>query len=63
MLREALTIVRKHKASIVIAKLDRLSRDIAFISSLMRKRSVSDVLRRSSWLAGVIKWASEVTKI
>ena len=39
MLREALTIVRKHKASIVIAKLDRLSRDVALISNLTAQRT------------------------
>jgi DNA invertase Pin-like site-specific DNA recombinase len=33
MLRETLAIARKHKASIVVAKFDRLSRDVAFISN------------------------------
>jgi DNA invertase Pin-like site-specific DNA recombinase len=35
VLRKALSAARKHKASIVVAKLDRLSRDVAFISGLM----------------------------
>jgi DNA invertase Pin-like site-specific DNA recombinase len=35
VLREALAQARKAKASVVVAKLDRLSRDVAFISGLM----------------------------
>src|SRR5215813_10308215 len=35
VLREALAQARKAKASIVVAKLDRLSRDVHFISGLM----------------------------
>jgi DNA invertase Pin-like site-specific DNA recombinase len=35
VLRRALAQARRQKASIVVAKLDRLSRDVAFISSLM----------------------------
>jgi DNA invertase Pin-like site-specific DNA recombinase len=35
VLREALAQARKAKASIVVAKLDRLSRDVAFTSNLM----------------------------
>ena len=35
VLREALAQARKEKASIVVAKLDRLSRDVHFISGLM----------------------------
>lgn len=38
MLREALARARKAKAAIVVAKLDRLSRDVAFISGLMAQR-------------------------
>ena len=37
-LREALAEARKAKASIVVAKLDRLSRDVHFISGLMSQR-------------------------
>jgi DNA invertase Pin-like site-specific DNA recombinase len=37
-LREALVEARKAKASIVVAKLDRLSRDVHFISGLMAQR-------------------------
>lgn len=48
VLREALAQAKKAKASIVVAKLDRLSRDVAFISSLM-----ASVFRSSSpsWAA------------
>ena len=35
ILREALALARKHKAAVSVAKLDRLSRDVAFISGLM----------------------------
>jgi DNA invertase Pin-like site-specific DNA recombinase len=38
LLREALAVARKHKAAICVAKLDRLSRDVAFISGLMAQR-------------------------
>jgi DNA invertase Pin-like site-specific DNA recombinase len=38
VLREALALARKHKAAICVAKLDRLSRDVAFISGLMAQR-------------------------
>jgi DNA invertase Pin-like site-specific DNA recombinase len=34
-LQEALALCRKHKATLVIAKLDRLGRNMAFISALM----------------------------
>ena len=37
-LREALAQAKKAKASIVVAKLDRLSRDVAFISGLVAQR-------------------------
>jgi DNA invertase Pin-like site-specific DNA recombinase len=37
-LAEALNAARKMKCSICVAKLDRLSRDVAFISSLMAQR-------------------------
>jgi hypothetical protein len=35
MLREALALARKMKAAICVAKLDRLSRDVHFVSGLM----------------------------
>jgi DNA invertase Pin-like site-specific DNA recombinase len=38
MLREALGKARKAKAAVCVAKLDRLSRDVAFISGLMAQR-------------------------
>jgi DNA invertase Pin-like site-specific DNA recombinase len=38
LLREALAVARKHKAAVVVAKLDRLSRDVAFIANLMVQR-------------------------
>jgi DNA invertase Pin-like site-specific DNA recombinase len=38
MLREALTLAKKAKAAVCVAKLDRLSRDVAFISGLMAQR-------------------------
>ncbi|MCO4090737.1 MAG: recombinase family protein [Sphingorhabdus sp.] len=34
-LHAAITLCRKHKATLVIAKLDRLARNVAFVSSLM----------------------------
>lgn len=34
----ALKLARMHKAAVVVAKLDRLSRDVAFISGLMAQR-------------------------
>jgi DNA invertase Pin-like site-specific DNA recombinase len=37
-LKSALDLARKHKCSIIVAKLDRLSRDVHFISGLMTKR-------------------------
>lgn len=37
-LREALAMARKNKAAVVVAKLDRLSRDVAFIAGLMAQR-------------------------
>src|SRR5258708_2007073 len=36
VLAEALRLCRKHKATLVIAKLDRLARNVAFISNLMK---------------------------
>jgi len=36
VLREAVAYAKKHKATLVIAKLDRLSRDVHFISGLMK---------------------------
>jgi DNA invertase Pin-like site-specific DNA recombinase len=38
LLREALAVARKGKAAICVARLDRLSRDVAFISGLMAQR-------------------------
>jgi DNA invertase Pin-like site-specific DNA recombinase len=35
MLRKALELARKRRCSIAVAKLDRLSRDVAFIAGLM----------------------------
>ena len=36
--QEALAQARKVKAAVVVAKLDRLSRDVAFIANLMAQR-------------------------
>jgi DNA invertase Pin-like site-specific DNA recombinase len=38
MLRDALAAARKAKAAVVVAKLDRLSRDVSFIAGLMAQR-------------------------
>lgn len=38
VLREALSHARRAKAAVVVAKLDRLSRDVAFVSGLMAQR-------------------------
>jgi DNA invertase Pin-like site-specific DNA recombinase len=38
VLREALAQARKAKGAVVVAKLDRLSRDVAFVSGLMAQR-------------------------
>ena len=38
MLRDALALARKAKAAVVVAKLDRLSRDVSFIAGLMAQR-------------------------
>jgi DNA invertase Pin-like site-specific DNA recombinase len=38
ILRDALTLARKHKAAVCVAKLDRLSRDVHFISGLMAQK-------------------------
>jgi DNA invertase Pin-like site-specific DNA recombinase len=38
VLRDALALARKAKAAVCVAKLDRLSRDVAFISGLMAQR-------------------------
>jgi DNA invertase Pin-like site-specific DNA recombinase len=37
VLHKALALARKHKCAVVVSKLDRLSRDVAFISALMAK--------------------------
>jgi DNA invertase Pin-like site-specific DNA recombinase len=39
-LRQAIDQARKKKASVVVAKLDRLSRDVAFILGLMAKHAI-----------------------
>jgi DNA invertase Pin-like site-specific DNA recombinase len=36
-LEKALAVCKKHRARLVIAKLDRLSRDVAFIANLMKR--------------------------
>jgi DNA invertase Pin-like site-specific DNA recombinase len=38
VLREALALAKKAKVAVVVAKLDRLSRDVAFISGMMAHR-------------------------
>src|SRR5215469_1502435 len=38
VLRDALAAARKSKAAVCVAKLDRLSRDVAFISGLMAQK-------------------------
>jgi DNA invertase Pin-like site-specific DNA recombinase len=38
MLADALKVARKRKAPVIVAKLDRLSRDVHFISGLMAQR-------------------------
>ncbi len=38
VLSEALQVARKSKAPVIVAKLDRLSRDVAFIAGLMAQR-------------------------
>lgn len=38
---KALDLVRKHKAELLVAKLDRLSRKVSFISKLMEDKKVS----------------------
>jgi DNA invertase Pin-like site-specific DNA recombinase len=38
MLAAALALARKEKAAVVVAKLDRLSRDVAFVSTLMAQK-------------------------
>lgn len=38
MLKQALAAAKQHKAPVVVAKLDRLSRDVAFISGLMAQK-------------------------
>lgn len=37
-LKAALALAKRHKCAVVVAKLDRLSRDVAFIASLMAQR-------------------------
>jgi len=37
-LQAALAFARKHKATLIIAKLDRLARNVAFISELMEAK-------------------------
>ena len=38
VLREALSYAKKHRATVVIAKLDRLARNVAFVAQLMESR-------------------------
>jgi DNA invertase Pin-like site-specific DNA recombinase len=38
LLRDALALARKNKAAVCVAKLDRLSRDVAFVSTLMAQK-------------------------
>ena len=38
MLAEALQLAKRNKAAVCVAKLDRLSRDVAFVSGLMAQR-------------------------
>ncbi len=37
-LREAIAFAKKHKAKLIIAKLDRLARNVAFVSALMESK-------------------------
>jgi DNA invertase Pin-like site-specific DNA recombinase len=37
-LRKALAAARKHKATLIVAKLDRLARNVAFVSALMESK-------------------------
>src|SRR5262245_31154735 len=37
-LQKALALCRKHKATLVVAKLDRLSRNVAFMATLMESK-------------------------
>lgn len=37
-LQEALTLCRKHRATLLIAKLDRLSRNVAFVANLLESK-------------------------
>jgi len=38
VLREALAYARQHKATLIVAKLDRLARNVAFVSALMESK-------------------------
>jgi len=38
VLAEALQLAKRNKAAVCVAKLDRLSRDVAFVSGLMAQR-------------------------
>jgi DNA invertase Pin-like site-specific DNA recombinase len=40
-LAKALDLARTHRAEVLVSKLDRLSRDLAFIANLMKDKSVS----------------------
>lgn len=42
-LAEALDAARKYKCPVIVAKLDRLSRDVAFIAGLMAQRTPSSL--------------------
>ena len=38
VLREALAYAKQHKATLIVAKLDRLARNVAFVSALMESK-------------------------
>jgi DNA invertase Pin-like site-specific DNA recombinase len=44
VLAEALELCRKQKATLLVAKLDRLSRNVAFVAALLEDKSVSVVV-------------------
>jgi hypothetical protein len=55
-LREAPALAKRLRAAVCIAKLDRLSRDVAFLTGLMAQR-VRTKSRYRAWSAGVIQLA------
>jgi Resolvase, N terminal domain len=59
---EALRLCRLHKATLVIAKLDRLARNVHFISSLFRgQRGLSKAHRRQGGQGDARKRHGEAT--